>query len=176
MQGKPGKKIVSHLTKVPRLLFNRSKGNVSGCTAAQNGMHCYIHHLYRLTPPNFLCSDNTQNLHKSTVEWISRQCPHPRWKCPDCKLIFSLNTKIITHYMYKPHNLPLTDLGSRVLMHILVCTSYICILGSEPATAYLSRSPLRVEHRDCLASLVVCKQAPVVKCHNFTMPEASTVK
>ena len=78
--------------------------------------------------------------------------------------------------MYKPHSLPLTDLGSRVLMHILVCTSYICILGSDPATAYLSRSPLRVEHRDCLASLVVCKQAPVVKCHNFTMPEASSVK
>lgn len=49
----------------------------------------------------------------------------------------------------------------------------MCICGSEPAVAYLSLGPLIVEQSDCRASFVVCKQAPEVKCHIFTIPDAS---
>ena len=51
---------------------NRSKGHVSV-------MRCYLYRMYCQTPPTSLCSDNTQNLHRSTVERrIPKQCPHPR--------------------------------------------------------------------------------------------------
>ena len=60
----------------PGLLTNpgnrKFKGHGCGCTAALSGMH-------RL-PPTSLCNDNTQNLHRSTVELIPKQCPHPRSK------------------------------------------------------------------------------------------------
>ena len=68
-------------------LLNRSKGHGSGCTTALNGMHCYLYSVCCQTPPP-LYSDNTQNLHRSTVELIPRQCPHPNLCCslcaPDC--------------------------------------------------------------------------------------------
>ena len=62
------------------LLFTRSKGHGSGCTTAYSGMHRYLYRVYCITPPASLCSDNTQNLHSSTVERIPKQCPHPRPK------------------------------------------------------------------------------------------------
>ena len=62
------------------LLFDRSKGHGSGCTIALSGMHHYIYCVYCLTPPTSLCSDNTQYLHRSTVDRIPKQCPNPRSK------------------------------------------------------------------------------------------------
>ena len=55
-------------------LFNRSKGHGSGCTTALHG----INRVYCVRPPTSWCSDNTQNLHGSTVEWMPKQCPHSR--------------------------------------------------------------------------------------------------
>ena len=60
-------------------LFNRSKGHGSGCTTALSGMHRYLYRVYCLTPPTSRGSDNTQNLHSSTVERIPKY-PHPRPK------------------------------------------------------------------------------------------------
>ena len=40
-------------------------------------MHRYLYSVYCLTLPTSLCSDNTQNLHRLTVEKIPRQCQHP---------------------------------------------------------------------------------------------------
>ena len=55
------------------------KGHGSGCTTALSRMHCHLYRVYCLTPPTSLCSDNTQNLHSSTVERIPK-CLHPRPK------------------------------------------------------------------------------------------------
>ena len=63
------------------LLFNKGKGHGSGCITALSGVHRYLYCVYCRTPPTSLYSDNTQNLHRSTVEWISRQRHHPRSKC-----------------------------------------------------------------------------------------------
>ena len=49
------------------LLFNRSKSLGSGCTTALSVMHCYLCHVQRLTSPTSLCSDNTQNVHRSSA-------------------------------------------------------------------------------------------------------------
>ena len=43
------------------------------CTAISTVYYC-------LKPPTSLCSDNTQNLHRPTVERIPKQCPHARPK------------------------------------------------------------------------------------------------
>ena len=58
------------LSQFSTFLFTRSKGHGSGCTTALSGMHRYLYRVYCLTPPTSLCSDNTQNLHSSTVERI----------------------------------------------------------------------------------------------------------
>ena len=60
--------------------FNRCNGHEMGCTTALSGMRRYFYRFYCLTPPTSLCSDNTQNLHRSSVERTPRQCPHSRWK------------------------------------------------------------------------------------------------
>ena len=60
--------------------FNRCYGHEMGCTTALSGMHRYFYHFYCLTPPTSLCSDNTQNLHRSSVKRTPRQCPHSRLK------------------------------------------------------------------------------------------------
>ena len=49
------------------------KGHGSGCTRAVRGMHRYLYRMHCLTPPTSMCSDNTENLHRSTVQ-------HPRPK------------------------------------------------------------------------------------------------
>ena len=66
--------------KAMRLLHNRSKGHGSGCTTALSGMHRHLNHVYCRTPPTSLCMDNTQTLHRSAVEQIPKQYPHPRSK------------------------------------------------------------------------------------------------
>ena len=60
------------------LLFNKSKSHGSGCTTSISRMHRYLYCVYCLTPSTSLCNDNRQNLHKSTVERVPKQCPHPR--------------------------------------------------------------------------------------------------
>ena len=65
---------------VQKPLFHRSNCHGSGCTAALSAIHCFLYRVYCLTPPTSLCSDNTQNMHRSTVEWIPKQRPHPRLK------------------------------------------------------------------------------------------------
>ena len=61
-------------------LFNRSKDHGSGCATVLNIIHCSLYHVYCLTQSTSICSDNTQILHRSTVEGIPKQCPHPRPK------------------------------------------------------------------------------------------------
>ena len=53
-------------------LFNGRKGHDSGCKTDLSGMQSYLYRVYRLTPPTSLCSGNTQNLHRSTVERIPK--------------------------------------------------------------------------------------------------------
>ena len=65
----------AHDSKSPQ-----SKSHGSGCTTALSRIHRYLYRVYCLTPPTSLCSDNTQNLHSSTVERIPKQCLHPRPK------------------------------------------------------------------------------------------------
>ena len=58
------------------LQFNGSKRHGNGCTTVLSGMYRFLYHVYCLTPPTSLFSDNTQNLH-SSMERIPKQCPHP---------------------------------------------------------------------------------------------------
>ena len=50
-----------------RALFMWSKCHGSGCSTTLSGMHRYLYRVYCLTLPTSLSSDNTQNLHSSTV-------------------------------------------------------------------------------------------------------------
>ena len=59
-------------------LFNRNGGHGSGCTTNFRGVQRYPYCVYCLTPPTYLCRDNTHSLHRSTVEQVPQQCPHPR--------------------------------------------------------------------------------------------------
>ena len=49
------------------------EGRGSGCTTAPSEMHHYLYCVYCLTPPTSVCSNNKQNLHRSTVKRIPKQ-------------------------------------------------------------------------------------------------------
>ena len=84
------------------LLFNRSKGHGSGCKTALSGMHLYLSRVYFLTPPSSLCSDNTQNLDRSMVGWMPKQCPHQR---PNLLLLWGTNSLLPLHCSTKSERL-----------------------------------------------------------------------
>ena len=58
------------------LIEEKTDHHDSGCTTAFRRMHYYLYRMYRRTPSTSLCSDNTQNLHSSIVERMTRHCPH----------------------------------------------------------------------------------------------------
>ena len=88
--------------------------------------------MYCLTPPTSLCSDNTQNLHRSTVERIPRQCQHPRWKVN----VLS-NTLILAnqkyHFRYSigksKTNIKVSNFVYYLSVHVHTCTD--CILWTS---------------------------------------------
>ena len=55
------------------LMFNGGIGHGSDCTTALSGVHRYLYRVYCPTPPTSLCSDNTQNPHRSPAEWNEHQ-------------------------------------------------------------------------------------------------------
>ena len=65
----------SQAGQIRNLLFNRSIRHGSGYTTALSGMHRYLNGVYFRTPSSSLCSDNTRDLDRSTVERIPNTKP-----------------------------------------------------------------------------------------------------
>ena len=79
----------------------------SGSTTALSGMHRYLYHVYCLTLPTSLCSDNTQNLHSSTVERILKTVPASKTKdkcagnTPNTFILANRLRRFVTFHSYK---------------------------------------------------------------------------